>query len=205
MRIAIGGMIASGKSTLVNNLSKTLNIQAMREFEADDIVFNTMLDWLYKGVKDVDMLLQNYFLHHNWSSQRDFKESLIQDKYIIENLIFAQDFLRNDKEQLEIYNGIFNCYVKSSYKPDIYIILQIDWETFKMRINKRGRQQEIENFNNNIDYFKRLIDVYIDKLVEQCKIYNIPYYVLNTIGLNEQETLERSLEIINEVFVAKIK
>ena len=73
MKIAIGGMIASGKSTLVDNLSKTLNIPAMKEFESDDVVFNTILKWLYEGVKDVEMLLQFYFLHNHWSSQKEYK------------------------------------------------------------------------------------------------------------------------------------
>jgi len=43
IKIAVGGMTASGKSTLVRNLSKTLNIPAMDEFAEDDVVFNTIL------------------------------------------------------------------------------------------------------------------------------------------------------------------
>ncbi len=36
MKIAVGGMIASGKSTLVSRLGKALNLPVMEEFERDD-------------------------------------------------------------------------------------------------------------------------------------------------------------------------
>lgn len=197
MKIAIGGMIASGKSTLVDNLSKTLNIPAMKEFESDDVVFNTILKWLYEGVKDVEMLLQFYFLHNHWSGQKEYKDSVIVDKHIIENLIFAQEHLSHDLELLNIYEGLFSQYVKNVHKPDLYIILEIDWNTFKERINQRGRQQEIDNFDNNTEYFKRLLSTYVSKLVEQCEKQDITYYVLNTSQLSEEETLKKSLDIVD--------
>lgn len=197
MKIAIGGMIASGKSTLVDNLSKTLNIPAMKEFESDDVVFNTILKWLYEGVKDVEMLLQFYFLHNHWSSQKEYKDSVIVDKHIIENLIFAQEHLSHNLELLNIYEGLFSQYVKNVHKPDLYIILEIDWNTFKERINQRGRQQEIDNFDNNTEYFKRLLSTYVSKLVEQCEKQDITYYVLNTSQLSEEETLKKSLDIVD--------
>lgn len=198
MKIAIGGMIASGKSTLVDNLSKTLNIPAMKEFESDDVVFNTILKWLYEGVKDVEMLLQFYFLHNHWSSQKEYKDSVIVDKHIIENLIFAQEHLSHNLELLNIYEGLFSQYVKNVHKPDLYIILEIDWNTFKERINQRGRQQEIDNFDNNTEYFKRLLSTYVSKLVEQCKKQDITYFVLNTSQLSEEETLKKSLDIVDK-------
>ena len=47
MKISVGGMIASGKSTLVKNLGEDLKLPVMEEFEKDDEVFNTLLKWLY--------------------------------------------------------------------------------------------------------------------------------------------------------------
>ena len=61
MKIAVGGMIASGKSTLVEALAEELKMPAMYEFADDDVVFNTILKWLYEGVDNVQMLLQFYF------------------------------------------------------------------------------------------------------------------------------------------------
>lgn len=196
MKIAIGGMIASGKSTLVDNLSKTLNIPAMVEFEPDDVVFNTMLNWLYEGVKDSSMLLQLYFLHKHWSSQKEYKESVIVDKHIIKNLIFAEEHLTS--ELLALYTGIFNNYVEHVRKPDFYIILKVDWETFKQRINQRGRQQEIDNFKQNEEYFRRLNNSYVSKLIALCERFDIPSYVITTNDLSEKETLTKALKIVDK-------
>ena len=143
------------------------------------------------------MLLQFYFLHNHWSSQKEYKDSVIVDKHIIENLIFAQEHLSHNLELLNIYEGLFSQYVKNVHKPDLYIILEIDWNTFKERINQRGRQQEIDNFDNNTEYFKRLLSTYVSKLVEQCEKQDITYYVLNTSQLSEEETLKKSLDIVD--------
>ena len=94
MKIAVGGMIASGKSTLVKDLSEELKMPAMYEFAESDVVFNTILKWLYEGVEDVQMLLQFYFLHKHWTSQKEYKGDVIVDKHIIENLIFAEYHLQ---------------------------------------------------------------------------------------------------------------
>ena len=196
MKIAIGGMIASGKSTLVDNLSKTLNIPAMKEFEEDDIVFNTILNWLYSGVKDVEMLLQVYFLHKHWSSQKQYEDDVIVDKHIIENLIFADEHLSS--ELLELYTGVFKNYVEHTKKPDLYIIIDIDWNTFSDRIHQRGRQQEIDNFVKNESYFKRLLSTYVSKLTSLCSAQNIPYYIIETSKLKEEETLRVALDIIDK-------
>ena len=58
MKISVGGMIASGKSTLVKNLGEDLKLPVMEEFEKDDEVFNTLLKWLYEKKDNVEMLLQ---------------------------------------------------------------------------------------------------------------------------------------------------
>lgn len=196
MKLAIGGMIASGKSTLVKNLSSALNIPAMEEFEENDVVFNTMLKWLYEGVKDSSMLLQMYFLHNHWSSQKEYLDDVIVDKHIIENLIFAEEHL--SPELLELYQDTFTNYVNHTRKPDVYIILNVEWKTFEERIRQRGRQQEIDNFDKNREYFKRLISTYVQKLTALCEKFEIPYYVVDTDELTEQETLRKVLLIIDK-------
>ena len=77
MKISVGGMIASGKSTLVTRLGDALNLPVMEEFEKDDDVFNTLLRWLYEQKKDVEMLLQIYFIHNNWLSQNKYHGDFI--------------------------------------------------------------------------------------------------------------------------------
>lgn len=196
MKFAVGGMIASGKSTLVKTLAEKLNLQRMDEYDKNDEVFNTLLKWLYEGKKDVEMLLQIYFLHKHWKTQQNIKGDVIVDRHIIEHWLFAQINLAKTPEVLNMYNGLFHQYMNSIDHPDLYIILDMDWDTFKQRIMIRGREQEVENFGQNEDYFKFLMDDYVRKLVAQCEIYDIRYIVLDTSGRTQEDVARASEEII---------
>jgi deoxyadenosine/deoxycytidine kinase len=200
MKFAVGGMIASGKSTLVNTLAERLNLQKMDEFDKKDEVFNTLLKWLYEGRENVEMLLQIYFLHKHWKTQREMKGDIIVDRHIIEHWLFAQINLAKHPEVLNMYNGLFHQYMNDIEHPDLYIILDMDWDTFKERIMKRGREQEIENFGRNEDYFRFLMDDYVRKIVAQCEIYDIRYIVLDTSGRTQDEIAKASEEII-KIFI----
>jgi deoxyadenosine/deoxycytidine kinase len=202
MKFAVGGMIASGKSTLVKTLAEKLNLQRMDEYDKNDEVFNTLLKWLYEGKKDVEMLLQIYFLHKHWKTQQNIKGDLIVDRHIIEHWLFAQINLAKNPEVLNMYNGLFHQYMNSIEHPDLYIILDMDWDTFKERIMKRGREQEIENFGHNEHYFKFLMDDYVRKLVAQCEIYDIRYIVLDTSGRTQEDVARASEEII-KIYIEK--
>jgi deoxyadenosine/deoxycytidine kinase len=202
MKFAVGGMIASGKSTLVKTLAEKLNLQRMDEYDKNDEVFNTLLKWLYEGKKDVEMLLQIYFLHKHWKTQQNIKGDLIVDRHIIEHWLFAQINLAKNPEVLNMYNGLFHQYMNSIKHPDLYIILDMDWDTFKQRIMMRGREQEVENFGQNEDYFKFLMDDYVRKLVAQCEIYDIRYIVLDTSGRTQEDVARASEEII-KIYIEK--
>jgi deoxyadenosine/deoxycytidine kinase len=202
MKFAVGGMIASGKSTLVKTLAEKLNLQRMDEYDKNDEVFNTLLKWLYEGKQDVEMLLQIYFLHKHWKTQQNIKGDLIVDRHIIEHWLFAQINLAKNPEVLNMYNGLFHQYMNSIEHPDLYIILDMDWDTFKQRIMMRGREQEVENFGQNEDYFKFLMDDYVRKLVAQCEIYDIRYIVLDTSGRSQEDVARASEEII-KIYIEK--
>jgi len=196
MKIAIGGMIASGKSTLVKNLSKELDYDTMDEFRQGDEVFNTLLDWLYKGYEDIEMLLQVYFLHKHYKTQLEKGNNVIVDRHIIEHWLFAQENLKHKPTILNFYNGLFHQYMNQVKHPDLYFILDMNWKEFENRIKKRGRKQEIENYEQNKEYFKNLLNNYTDKLAAQCEIYDIPYILVNVNDNDEQETLNDVLEKI---------
>lgn len=190
-------MIASGKSTLVQKIATEFNLQRMDEYDKEDEVFNTLLKWLYEGREHVEMLLQIYFLHKHWHSQKQLKGDVIVDRHIIEHWLFAQINLGKYPEILNMYNGLFHQYMNSVVHPDLYIILDMDWDTFKERIMKRGRDQEVENFGENENYFKYLMDGYVRKLKAQCDIYNIPSIVIDTSGMYEDEVFDAAAQIID--------
>lgn len=195
MRVAVGGMIASGKSTLVKALSEELNIPSMDEFAENDPVFNTLLEWLYKGVEDVEMLLQIYFLHKHWKTQKDHDDEIIIDRHMIEHWLFAQNNIK-DKTIKNFYNGVFNAYMNDVKPIDLYIILAVDWNTFVERLHKRGRKQEIENFDANEEYFRKLNANYVKMLKAQCLIHNINHVVLHA-DADDKEVLSAAITAID--------
>ncbi len=197
MKIAVGGMIASGKTTLVKNLSQSLNFDQLDEFKQGDEVFNTLLEWLYKGYEDVEMLLQVYFLHKHYKTQLEKANDVIVDRHIIEHWLFAQENLKEKPQVLNFYNGLFHQYMNQVIQPDIYLILDMDFDTFESRIMQRGRPQEIDNYEQNKDYFKALLKSYKEKLIAQCTIYDIPYVIIDVNNQTEKETLHKALSHID--------
>ncbi|HPG42377.1 MAG TPA: deoxynucleoside kinase [Acholeplasmataceae bacterium] len=199
MKISVGGMIASGKSTLVKRLGEALELPVMEEFERDDEVFNTLLRWLYEQKNNVEMLLQIYFIHNHWLNQVKYDGSFIVDRDLVEHWLFAQHNLKKMPTIMNMYNGVFHAYMNQVKKPDLYIVLDVGWEHFKKRVMERGREQEIENFAKNEAYFKDLISDYTTKVVAQCAVYDIPYVVINTNGMTEDEVFNRAMAEINKI------
>lgn len=199
MKISVGGMIASGKSTLVKRLGEALELPVMEEFEKDDEVFNTLLGWLYEQKDNVEMLLQIYFIHNHWLNQKKYDSNFIVDRDLIEHWLFAQHNLQSMPTIMNMYNGVFHAYMNQIKKADLYIILDVDWPNFKERVLSRGREQEIENFDKNETYFRSLISDYVPKVEAQCRVYDVPHIILNTSGKSEDEVFELALEAIKSV------
>jgi len=198
MKISVGGMIASGKSTLVKRLGEALNMPVMEEFEKDDEVFNTLLKWLYEQKDNVEMLLQIYFIHNHWLNQQKYDNNFIVDRDLVEHWLFAQHNLKSMPTIMNMYNGVFHAYMNQVKQPDLYIILDVDWDHFKERVLNRGRKQEIENFELNKDYFYNLLKDYTKKVQAQCAVYNIPYEIINTNGMTEDEVFQETLRLIKK-------
>lgn len=201
MKIAVGGMIASGKSTLVKRLGKSLKLPVMDEFDADDKVFNTLLDWLYTKEANVEMLLQVYFLHDHYLKQKEYGDSFVVDRDIIEHWLFAQNNLKEMPTIMNMYNGVFMAYMNDIKKPDLYVILDVDWDTFKDRIMKRGRKSEVDNFSENETYFKDLLRTYTSKLISQCRIYDIPYIIIDTSSIDEDKVFETVDSYVKQAYL----
>lgn len=197
MKISVGGMIASGKSTLVKKLGDYYQLPVMEEFEKDDEVFNTLLRWLYEQKDNVEMLLQIYFIHSHWLNQQKYDANFIVDRDLIEHWLFAHHNLKSMPTIMNMYNGVFHAYMNQIQKPDIYLILDVDWTHFEKRIMERGRQQEIDNFEANRSYFQSLLKDYRDKIAAQCTVYDIPYTVIDTSGKTEDEVFKAAIDIIN--------
>lgn len=199
MKIAVGGMIAAGKSNLAQRLSAELNMPVMNEYENSDMVFNTLLKWLYDGVENVEMLLQIYFLQNSWLRQQEYNNNFIVDRDIIEHWLFAQENLKEKPEVMNMYNGLFYTYMNNIVKPDLYIILDVDWKHFKERIFNRQRSQEVETFEANSAYFANLLKNYVQRMRAQCVIFDVPYVVIDTNDKTEEEVFDLVLKKLSPI------
>lgn len=198
MKIAVGGMIGVGKSTLTKKLGEALDLPIMEEFESTDDTFHTLLRWLYEGRPHVEMLLQTYFLHTHWYRQQELENNCVIDRDIIEHWLFAQKNLTKMPKVWNMYNGLFHQYMNDWTKPDLYVILDLSWEEFTKRIFARGRKSEIDNYHANEEYFKMLMSDYVDLMKAQCTIFNVPYVIIDTNYKNSDEVFEIALQTVKE-------
>ena len=199
MKIAVGGMIAAGKSNLAKRLSIEFDMPVMAEYEDNDMVFNTLLKWLYEGVPNIEMLLQIYFLQNSWARQKEYDNNFIVDRDIIEHWLFAQENLKEKPEIMNMYNGLFYTYMNSITKPDLYIILDVDWKHFKERVFNRQRSQEVETFEQNSIYFSNLLKNYVQRMRAQCVIFDVPYIVIDTNDKTEEDVAQEVLQKISPI------
>jgi len=57
---------------------------------------------------------------------------------------------------------------------------------------------EFENFSDNEDYFKKMIDGYEDFMVKLLKEHNISYKVINTDVMNNLEIIDEAKKALKE-------
>jgi deoxyadenosine/deoxycytidine kinase len=205
MKIAVGGMIAAGKTNLCQRLGEALDIPVMNEYEEKDKVFDNLLKWRYESKPNAEMLLQLYILQNSYTRQQEYSKDFIVDRDIIEHWLFAQENLKAMPEVMNVYNGLFYSYMNTITKPDLYVILDIDWKHFKERMFNRQRSQEVKNFEKNSTYFAALLNNYVQKMRAQCVLFNIPYVVINTNDLTEEEVFDQVMKKVSPVIKRKNK
>ncbi|QJG67025.1 deoxynucleoside kinase [Mycoplasma phocoenae] len=207
MLIGISGMIASGKSSLSEKLHKNFSSsELLHEFEDDDVVFNTFLKWLYEKKENISIGFQAYILENHASKLQQILKQLKQqnqddliflDRFSLEHHLFAQILLKDKPlNYWKAYEAIFENIITRNELPDFAIFLDISFETFKKRIFQRGREAEIDNWEENYEYFKTLHSLYFESFSNMCKKYNLEYAVIDTNNLTEDQVLKEALRII---------
>lgn len=203
--IAIGGMIAAGKTTLVEDLAKELQAEMLFELDDKDEIQNALLKGLYERRNIPATVFQLYFVLNRFENYKKYsalKNTVIVDRTIFEDRLFAHQNMADDPITFSFYDKIWREkafeLVYSVGVPKIYIILKVDWETFKQRLFKRNRDVEVNNFDNNEDYFRRLNEVYVDFLEKTCQTYGIDYITLDAKMPNDEKIklIKRKLEEI---------
>lgn len=158
--IAVAGNIGSGKSTLVEFLSRTYGLRPYYEPNES----NPYLVDFYGDMKRWSFHSQVYFLAtklrlHQELSQSD--ETVIQDRTIYEDAeIFAENLHRQKKmtrRDYETYRVLYEAIVRELRPPDVMIYLRCSLPALKKRIKLRGRPEEQAIPHT---YLARLQDLY---------------------------------------------
>ena len=157
MLIVVGGMIGLGKSTVSDIIGEHFGSDVFYE-SVDD---NPILPLFYSESEEeiqkrrYPFLLQLYFLNTRFKS---IKEALVQnnnvlDRSIYEDWYFAKKNMelgRISELEMEIYENLLNNMMEELEElpkkaPDIMVYLKGSFETVLNRINKRGRDFEIDD------------------------------------------------------------
>ena len=196
--IIVGGTIAAGKSCLVEGLAKAKNFIPIPELNAKDAVQNIILEKLYEGKRIHNATIQFYFVTHRlkqYENEFNGSNTSILDRGIWEDWFFAK--LLMSKNEPKSYNYFKDFWrrtieykIKKYGKPKAYIFTKVNWETFKERIFKRGRKVEINNFDQNKEYFKKLLNEYNKNFISLLQEWDINPIVVETNDLNKKEVLK---------------
>ncbi|VEU78087.1 deoxynucleoside kinase [Mycoplasmopsis columbinasalis] len=217
MLIGISGMIGAGKSTLTQKLAETYErSMVLREYNENDEVFNTFLKWLYEKKPNLTIGFQSYVVENHSSKLEqlieEFKQSghnfrehhIFLDRFSIEHYIFANVNLQpKGPKYLAGYDELFTHIITPSETPDLAIYLDMSFDTFKQRLFARGREVEIKNWDNNVEYFKKLYSLYKDLFIKQANKYALDYVIIDTNNLTSEEVFVKVKKIIDEYDFSK--
>lgn len=208
MIVAVSGMISSGKSTLVKKLNSHYenNSLYLDEYKKDNEIFSTMLRWFLEKRENINLSFDLYVLNHHIESLKEiyeeFNEKFTKDDYLFldrfpaEHAIFNKmDLVTNLNHKLAYDKALDNLLV-NQIKPDLVLYLDIDFKTFQNRFTQRSRPEEVDNFENNIDYWKNLHMFYKQYFLELCKKYQIKYQIIDTNNLDEGQVLTKAISLI---------
>jgi deoxyadenosine/deoxycytidine kinase len=158
--IAIAGNMGSGKSTLVEFLSRTYNVSPF--YEPNDE--NPYLADFYGDMERWAFQSQLYFLSNKFRLHQELDRHsgvVALDRTIFEDAeIFATalyQMRKISKRDWETYQGFYSAILDAIQPPDLMIYLRCSMRTLRARIKLRGREMEQDV---PLAYLKRLDRLY---------------------------------------------
>jgi len=190
--IAIAGNMGSGKSTLVEFLSRTYGIAPF--YEPNDN--NPYLADFYSDMRRWAFQSQLYFLGNKFRlhQELDRQDGVVAlDRTIFEDAeIFATALYQMRKisrRDWETYQGFYRAILDAIRPPDLMIYLRCSMRTLRQRIRLRGRAMEQDV---PLAYLKRL-----DRLYEQW----ISNYSMGEVLVLETDRLDYINDVLHRLDV----
>ena len=194
--IAIAGNMGSGKSTLVEFLSRTYGITPFYEPNDD----NPYLADFYKDMKRWAFQSQLYFLSNKFRLHQELDRQpgvVALDRTIFEDAeIFATALFQMRKiakRDWETYLGFYHAILDAIRPPDLMIYLRCSMRTLRQRIRLRGRAMERDVPHA---YLKRLERLY-EQWISSYEMSDV--LVLDTDKLDYIHDLVHRLDVMERI------
>lgn len=201
--LVVGGPISVGKSTLVSSL----DFPQIPELDENDEILMLLLENTYQKGRVAAEVIEHYFLTIRKNKYIEYSNTLqthVLDRSIFESLWFAKGNM-NDKSFAhfkKLWKAEIDELIKTVGKPKLYILLTMNWDSFKERLFNRGREVEVKNFNDNEVFFKQHIAEYEEHMTEVFEMFGINYIKIATDGVSAEKVTEIANEKIKEVLNA---
>ena len=189
--IVVEGNIGSGKTSLVEMLTKKFSAHAIYEEFSD----NPFLPKFYEEPEkhafplELSFLAERYHqLKKELNTRNLFHENIISDYYFIKSLIFAEITLPED--EFDLYKKLFHIIHQKLPQPDLLIYLYSDVERLQKNISKRGRDYESQISDT---YLKKIHKGYFSFFSQQ---NDFPVLMLNLTNIDFVECKEDFMKIL---------
>ncbi len=197
--IVVGGPISAGKSTLVS----AIDFPQVPELNENDKLQDLMLEETYSSGRVSSDVIEFYFLIERIKKYKEFSNTItthVLDRSIFESLWFAKGNISESgyKKFYKLWEKEVNGLIELHGKPKLYILLTMEWDTFKERIFLRGRDVEVKNFQENEEFFKMHIKEYELHMTEIFEKFGINYKKIKTDNSSPEEILKIANEYIKE-------
>jgi deoxyadenosine/deoxycytidine kinase len=194
--IAIAGNMGSGKSTLVEFLSRTYGVTPF--YEPNDE--NPYLADFYKDMKAWAFQSQLYFLSNKFRLHQELDRQggvVALDRTIFEDAeIFAtalHQMRKISKRDWATYQSFYQAILDAIRPPDLLIYLRCSMRPLRQRIRLRGRRMERDV---PLAYLKRLERLY-DNWIESYDMSDV--LVLETDQLDYIHDLVHRLDVMERI------
>ena len=192
--IAIAGNMGAGKSTLVEFLHATYDVQPF--YEPNDE--NPYLKDFYKDMRRWAFQSQLYFLSNKFRLHQELDRQpgvVALDRTIFEDAeVFATalyQMRKISKRDWATYQGLYNTILDAIKPPDLMIYLRCSMRTLRKRIRLRGRAMERDV---PLSYLRRL-----DRLYEEW----IRSYEMSDVLVLETDDLDYIQDLVHRLDVMK--
>ncbi|MEE2829704.1 MAG: deoxynucleoside kinase [Myxococcota bacterium] len=195
--IAVEGVIGVGKSSLTRLLAEEFGARAVFE----PVVENPFLARFYQDRRRYAFQTQLFFLLTRYQQQIELRQPGLFASSTVCDYLFAKDrmfaTLNLDRDELTLYNQIYETLDARLPRPDLVIYLQANTEVLLERIQKRGL-----DFERDMDssYLRELAELYNDFFFNYRES---PLLVVQTSGIDFVNNEDDREWLLKEILAMK--